>query len=112
MLAAVWPPTATVAAGAGHKSMSPMQAIRRKCLDCSGGQSVEVKLCEAVACPLWPFRAGRHPYTKSRVQEAISEEGTSGGTQIAETPSSSPIGLQEASSWDSGAMAPQPSGEQ
>ena len=57
-LAAVWPPTAAVAASAGHKPMSPMQAIRRKCLDCSGGQIVEVKLCEAVTCALWPFRAG------------------------------------------------------
>ena len=63
-LAAVWPPTAAVAASAGHKPMSPMQAIRRKCLDCSGGQIVEIRLCEAVTCSLWPFRAGRHPYTK------------------------------------------------
>ena len=92
MLAAVWPPTATVAASAGHKPMSPMQAIRRKCLDCSGGQIVEVKLCEAIACPLWPFRAGRHPYTKTRVLEAISEASALSGTPIAQGPSSSPTG--------------------
>lgn len=89
-----------------------MQAIRRKCLDCSGGQIVEVKLCEAVGCSLWPFRAGRHPYTKSRVLEANSEEGISGGTPVPQNPSASPTGLQEASSWESGAFAVQPSGEQ
>jgi hypothetical protein len=104
-LAAVWPPTVAVAARAGHKPMSPMQAIRRKCLDCSAGQIVEVKLCVAVACPLWPFRAGRHPYTKTRVQEANSEEQAPGGTPVAQNPSPSGIGLQEASCWESGAIA-------
>ena len=103
-LAAVWPPTATVAAGAGHKPMSPMQAIRRKCLDCSAGQIVEVKLCEAVTCSLWPFRAGRHPYTKTRVLEAISETSALSGTPIAQSPSSSPTGLQEASFAESGEL--------
>ena len=101
-LAAVWPPTAAVAADAGHKPMSPMQAIRRKCLDCSGGQIVEVRLCEAVTCSLWPFRAGRHPYTKTRVLEAISEASAPGGTPIAESASSSPTGLQDASCRESG----------
>jgi hypothetical protein len=100
-LAAVWPPTATVAAGAGHKAMSPMQAIRRKCLDCSGGQIVEVRLCETVTCSLWAFRAGRHPYTKTRVLEAISEASTANGTPVGESASSSPIGPQEASSLES-----------
>ena len=101
-LAAVWPPTAAVAAEAGHKAMSPMQAIRRKCLDCSGGQIVEVRLCEAVTCSLWPFRAGRHPYTRTRVLEAISETTARGGTQIPENGSSSPTGLQDASCQESG----------
>jgi hypothetical protein len=110
-LAAVWPPTAIVAADAGHKPMSPMQAIRRKCLDCSGGQIVEVKLCEAVTCSLWPFRAGRHPYTKTRVLEAISEASAPGGTPIAQNASSSSTGLQEASCPESGPIAVQRSGE-
>jgi hypothetical protein len=82
-LAAIWPPTAAAAASAGHKPMSPMQAIRRKCLDCSAGQTIEVRLCEAVACPLWPFRAGQHPYTKTRLQEADSATHSQSGTQIA-----------------------------
>ena len=57
-LAAIWPPTADVAREAGHKPQSPLRAIRAKCLDCSCYQISEVRLCEAVKCPLWPFRAG------------------------------------------------------
>ena len=79
-LAGVWPPNHNVASRAGHKPMSPVEAIRRKCLDCSGGQATEVKLCEAVTCALWPFRAGRHPYTKTRLQEAISQPRALDGT--------------------------------
>jgi hypothetical protein len=110
-LAAVWPPTAAVAADAGHKPMSPMQAIRRKCLDCSGGQIVEVRLCEAVTCSLWPFRAGRHPYTKTRVVGAISAASAIDGTPIAQNASCSPSGLQDASCREGGAFAVQPSEE-
>jgi hypothetical protein len=61
-LAAVWPPTASAAREAGHKSQSPLQAIREKCRDCSCYQLNEIRACEAVNCPLWPFRAGKHPW--------------------------------------------------
>ena len=96
-LAAVWPPTAAVAAKAGHKQTTPTEAIRRKCLDCCAGQIIEVRLCEATACPLWPFRAGQHPYTKSRLQEADPAPDASDGTPVASSPSSSPTRLQEPS---------------
>ena len=76
--------------------MSPMQAIRRKCLDCSAGQIAEVKLCAVMACPLWPFRAGRHPYTRKGLLEANSERCPSPGTPVAQDCASSGIGLQEA----------------
>lgn len=70
-LAAVWPPTASVARKAGHKQMSPMKAIREKCLDCSCGQPSEIRLCESVKCPLWPFRAGQHIYTKAKLENPL-----------------------------------------
>jgi hypothetical protein len=38
-----------------------LKAIRRKCTDCSGGQSSEVKLCPVRRCELWPFRLGIDP---------------------------------------------------
>ncbi len=61
-LATIWPPTSDVAREAGHRPQSPLRAIRAKCLDCSCYQASEVRLCEAVKCPLWPFRAGKHPW--------------------------------------------------
>jgi len=49
-----------------EKRISPLKAIRLKCLDCSCGSSNEVKLCSVVNCPLYPFREGHNPYTKKR----------------------------------------------
>lgn len=45
----------------GEKRISPLKAIRLKCLDCSCGSSNEVKLCPVVKCPLYPFRFGKNP---------------------------------------------------
>ena len=41
--------------------MTPMKAIRLKCLDCCCGSSTEVKLCPAQDCPLWAYRSGHNP---------------------------------------------------
>lgn len=41
--------------------MTPMKAIRAKCLDCCCGSAHEVKLCPCQDCPLWPFRFGTNP---------------------------------------------------
>lgn len=49
---------------AGHEPMSPMQAIRARCLDCCGYHEKEVALCPAVDCPSWPFRMGSDPWRK------------------------------------------------
>jgi hypothetical protein len=43
----------------GHTS--PLAAIRAKCIDCSGGQPSEVRLCPVVRCALHPFRFGKRP---------------------------------------------------
>ena len=32
------------------------QAIRWKCLDCTGNQQTEVRFCPVRECPLWPYR--------------------------------------------------------
>jgi hypothetical protein len=101
-LAAVWPPTDAVAKLAGHAPLRPTKAIRQKCLDCCGGQAIEVRLCEATNCALWPFRAGVHPYTKFRSQETDSEALVSEGTPTPENPPSSPSGLLRASGGRSG----------
>src|SRR5215469_9427509 len=46
----------------GHEPMSPMEAIRAKCLDCCAGSAHEVRCCVAMACPSWPFRTGKNPW--------------------------------------------------
>ena len=40
------------------KEITPMKAIRKKCLDCSCGSSEAVKNCFAKKCPLYQFRFG------------------------------------------------------
>ena len=42
----------------------PLKAIRAHCLECVGGSVVEVELCTAPACQLYPFRSGRNPFRK------------------------------------------------
>lgn len=41
--------------------LTPIKAIRAKCLDCSCWQPSEVRNCTAVDCPLHPFRLGKNP---------------------------------------------------
>ena len=49
---------------AGHEPMSPLEAVRARCIDCCAGQAKEVGLCPAVDCPAWPFRMGTDPWRK------------------------------------------------
>jgi hypothetical protein len=53
----------------GHEPMSPMEAIRLKCLDCCAGSAHEVRCCVAVTCPLWAFRLSRNPW-RAPISEA------------------------------------------
>jgi hypothetical protein len=41
--------------------MTPVQAIRAKCLDCMGGSPAEVRRCPCEDCTLFPFRMGHNP---------------------------------------------------
>jgi hypothetical protein len=40
---------------------SGLKAIRRKCLDCSGGTDAAVRACTVSACPLYQYRFGKNP---------------------------------------------------
>jgi hypothetical protein len=44
--------------------LSPLKAIRAKCLDCCAEQPSEVRLCPSENCPLWPYRMGHNPNRK------------------------------------------------
>lgn len=58
----------------GHARVSPLRALRLKCLDCCNDSAQEVRLCTAVDCPSWPFRTGKNPWT-GPVSEARREHG-------------------------------------
>ena len=47
---------------AGIIATPVLSAIRAKCLDCSCGNSAEVRKCVATSCALWPFRMGSNPF--------------------------------------------------
>jgi len=40
---------------------TPIKSIRKKCLDCTCGQIVEIRECSVINCPLYPYRMGRRP---------------------------------------------------
>lgn len=40
------------------KRLTKGEAIRLKCLECSGDSPSEVTLCSIPDCPLWPYRFG------------------------------------------------------
>ena len=46
------------------EGMHTLAAIRRRCVDCSGGSPSEARNCTHTACALWPFRLGHNPNRK------------------------------------------------
>ena len=50
-------------------ALTPLRAIRNKCLWCCNGSAHEVALCPAKACPSWSFRFGHKP-----TEEVIAEQ--------------------------------------
>lgn len=57
------------------KRLTPIKAIRAKCLDCSGFQPSKVRNCEIPECTLFPYRFGKNPYRKGTgVKKAIADE--------------------------------------
>ena len=58
----------------GHARVSPLKALRLKCLDCCNDSAQEVRLCTAVDCPSWPFRMGKNPWS-GPISDARREHG-------------------------------------
>ena len=52
----------TVLVAAGIKPLTPLKAIRARCMDCCGGSRSEVRKCVAHDCASWPFRMGKNPF--------------------------------------------------
>ena len=53
--------------------LTPMKAIRAKCLECSCGQFKEVRLCPVKECALYEYRLGHRPTDKENIDETITE---------------------------------------
>ena len=54
--------------------LTPVRAIRQKCLDCCNGQSAEVRLCTCKTCPLYGCRMGHRPKGEQFTTETYREE--------------------------------------
>ncbi|RJQ26664.1 MAG: hypothetical protein C4589_09485 [Peptococcaceae bacterium] len=52
--------------------ITPIKAIRKKCLDCSCGQAAQVRGCQVKDCPLFAFRLGRNPNRRGIGNRAAS----------------------------------------
>ena len=60
--------------GGTMKKLTPIKAIRVKCVDCSGGSYTEVTLCTVTRCPLYPYRTGHRPKAEHFPTEEDKEE--------------------------------------
>ncbi len=49
------------------KKLTPMRAIRQKCLECCAGQASEVRNCMIQNCALYRYRFGHRPETHDKV---------------------------------------------
>lgn len=55
------------------KKVTPMKAIRLKCLECTCGQFIEVRECLIKDCPLYPYRMGHRPKEESKDENVLCD---------------------------------------
>lgn len=53
--------------------LTPIKAIRAKCLDCSARQVKEVRECPLTNCPLYEYRMGHRPKGEQDIEEDAEE---------------------------------------
>lgn len=73
----------------GHTRMSPLRALRLRCVDCCAGSAHEVRLCVSVTCPPWPFRMGSNPW-RTPISPAARERLAANAARIAAARSAVP----------------------
>ena len=57
-----------------QKTLTPVKAIRAKCIECSGGNRSEADRCQIKDCPLYAYRRGKNPNRKPRVMTEEQRE--------------------------------------
>jgi len=55
------------------KLLTPIKAMRAKCMDCTCYQPKEIRLCPLITCALWPYRMGKRPEA-GKVEETEIQE--------------------------------------
>lgn len=76
--------------GLGHRAAPLLQVMRRRCVDCCGGKTEEVRRCTAVACPLWPYRMATDPWREQRSTRPTVAPKADGSTPDAPAPDPAP----------------------
>lgn len=56
--------------------LTPIKAIRAKCMDCCCGNVAEVRRCTAEKCTLHPYRMGKRPKVYGDTPEDANSENT------------------------------------
>ena len=56
-----------------EKRLTPVKAIRAKCIECCNGQVTEVRLCQITSCPLYGYRMGHRQPKESDPMENTNE---------------------------------------
>ena len=56
--------------------LTPIKAIRAKCIDCSCGELKEVRECPITKCPIWPYRMGKRPKEETETAGKDSMQNT------------------------------------
>ena len=64
--------------GIQEKALTPMKAIRAKCMECSNFQFSEVGRCAVIDCALWLYRFGKKPDQKGVKNNCERETGVVG----------------------------------
>jgi len=54
------------------KRITPLRAIRLKCLDCCAGQKGEVRQCSSLNCALFNFRMGKKS-SQTKIRKKLIE---------------------------------------
>ena len=66
------------------KMLTPIKAIRAKCLDCTCGSPQEVRLCPTPDCPLYPYRMGHNPNRKGKGGKFPSQQSETDKEEVTE----------------------------
>ena len=56
------------------EKLTPMKAIRAKCIECSAGSYSEVRACHVKKCPLHAYRTGHRPKGEQITAEGFEIE--------------------------------------